>query len=83
MRYKFSNVDQAIIRSSLRKLPCKYRKAIILRFWYEYSIFEVAKFLRINWIEADFIIEEALIELKISCLSQPSFSIALDLQSAS
>ena len=82
MRYKFSYADQTIIRSLLRKLPCKYRKAIILRFWHEYSISDIAKILRITWVEADFVIEKALIELKTNCLKQPNFSRLLSLRSA-
>ena len=79
MTSEFSIEDQAIARSLLRKLPPKQRKVMVLRFWHNYSIFEIAKALRITWGEADKIIKEVLLNLKKECMKQPRFSRALKL----
>ncbi len=79
MPAKFSVEDQIIARSLSRKLRPRQRKAIVLRFWYEYSIFEVAKSLRVSWEDADRTIKDALAKLKQDCMEQPHFSRALKL----
>lgn len=79
MAAKFSVEDQIIARSLSRKLRPRQRKAIILRFWHEYTIFEVAKSLRVSWEEADKTIKVALAKLKQECMAQPHFSRALKL----
>lgn len=82
MTSEFSTEDQIIARSLLRRLPPKQRKAVILRFWHNYSIFEIAKALRVTWGEADKIIKDALLNLKKDCMKQPRFSRALKLSFA-
>lgn len=79
MSAKFSVEDQIIARSLSRKLRPRQRKAIILRFWHDYTIFEVAKSLRVSWEKADEIIKEALVKLKHECVEQPHFSKTLKL----
>ena len=79
MLTEFSTEDQLIARSLLKKLPPRQKKALVLRFWYNYSIFEVAKSLRLSWGEADSLIKDALMSLKKDCMKQPRFSRALKL----
>ena len=79
MPVKFSIEDQIIARLLSRNLPPKQRKAIVLRFWYDYSIFEIAKSLRMSWEEADRTLKNALAKLKKDCMEQPRFSKAFKL----
>ncbi|MDE3270100.1 MAG: sigma factor-like helix-turn-helix DNA-binding protein [Pseudomonadota bacterium] len=74
MTVKFSVEDQIIARSLSRKLKPRQRKAIVLRFWHSYSIFEVAKTLGMTWEQADRTIKDALAKLKHECAEQPHFS---------
>ncbi len=76
---EFSAEDQVIARSLLKKLPPRQKKAIVLRFWHNYSVFEIAKSLRVSWGEADSLLKDALISLKKDCMKQPRFSRALKL----
>lgn len=73
----FSAEDQVIVRSLLKRLPSKQKKAIVLRFWHNYSIFEIAKSLRVSWGEADVLLKDAMISLKKDCIRHPRFSRAL------
>jgi DNA-directed RNA polymerase specialized sigma24 family protein len=75
---EFTLDDKVIARSLLRDLPPKQRKALVLRFWHNYTLFEVAKALRITWSEADKIVKGALVQMKDECLSQPRFSRVLN-----
>ncbi len=75
----FTSEDQVIARSLLKRLPPRQRKAIVLRFWHNYSIFEVAKALRISWGEADQVIKHGLVKMKKDCMKNPRFSRALKL----
>lgn len=77
MTVKFSVEDQVIARSLSRKLRPRQRKAIVLRFWHNYTIFEVAKTLGLTWEQADRTIKDALTKLKRECVEQPHFSIAV------
>lgn len=79
MSVKFSVEDQVIAKSLSEKLCPRQQKAIILRFWHDSSIFEVAKSLGVTWEEADRIIKGALAKLKQGCVEQPHFSKALKL----
>ena len=74
MTVKFSVEDQIIARSLSRKLRPRQRKAIVLRFWHDYSIFEIAGLLGVSWDEADRMIKDALGKLKRGCMAQPHFS---------
>lgn len=77
MKDLFLNGDKIIVRSLLKKLPFKQRKAIILRFWYSQSISDVACALRITWDETDKILTNGLLMLKRECMTQPTFSRSL------
>ena len=79
---KFSVEDQIIARSLSRKLRPKQRQAVMLRFWHDCSIFEIAKFLGVTWDEADKIISDALARLKEQCLAHSRFSRAMQLPTA-
>ena len=82
MTVKFSVEDQIIARSLSRKLKPRQRKAIVLRFWHDYTIFEVAKTLGMTWEQADKTIKDALAKLKQECVEQPHFSRTLKLPCA-
>ena len=82
MAAKFSVEDQIIARSLSRKLKPKQRQAVMLRFWHDCSIFEIAKYLGVTWDEADRLIKAALDKLKQQCMAQPHFSRALQLPTA-
>lgn len=71
---EFSGTDRAIARALLKRLPPAQRKAVVLRFWHNYSVFEIAKALRVSWGEADSLLREALCKLKKDCIRQPHFS---------
>ena len=71
---KFSVEDQIIARSLSRKLKPKQRRAVLMRFWHDCSIFEIARSLGISWDEADRMIKDALGKLKQGCTAQPHFS---------
>lgn len=71
---EFSTADQIVARSILKRLPPAQKKAVVLRFWHNYSIFEIAKALRISWSEADSLLRAALLKMKKDCLGQPQFS---------
>ena len=79
---KFTEEDQVTARSLLKKLPPKQKKAIVLRFWHNYSVFEIARSLRVTWGEADSLIKDALLKMKKDCMKQPRFSRALKLSTA-
>ena len=74
MAAKFSVEDQIIARSLSRKLRSRQRQAVVLRFWHDCSIFEIAKSLGVTWDEADRAIKDALAKLKQECVAQPHFS---------
>lgn len=74
MEALFSSRDHVIARSLMKQLPPKQRKAVVLRFWHNYSIFEIAKSLRVTWVEADKILSKALVKMKRECVKQPHFS---------
>ena len=74
MAAKFSVEDQIIARSLSRKLLPKQRQAVMLRFWHDCSIFEIARSLGVTWDEADRMIKDALSKLKQGCMAQPHFS---------
>jgi DNA-directed RNA polymerase specialized sigma24 family protein len=76
---EFTQEDQVIARSLLKRLPPKQKKAIVLRFWHNYSIFEIAKSLRLTWGETDSLIKDALLKMKKDCMKQPRFSRAVKL----
>lgn len=78
----FSVEDQIIARSLSRKLKPKQRQAVMLRFWHDCSIFEIAKSLGVSWDEADKIIRDALARLKEQCLAHPHFSKTMPLPTA-
>ena len=71
---KFSVEDRVIARSLSRKLKPKQRQAVLMRFWHDCSIFEIAKSLGVTWDEADRMIKDALARLKQGCMAQPHFS---------
>ena len=74
MELEFTLEDKIIARSMLRKLPPKQRKALVLRFWHNYTSFEVAKALRVTWGEGETIVTEAIKTLKEEISGQPRFS---------
>ena len=79
---KFSNEDQIIVRSLLRKLPQRQQKAIILIFWDNYSVSEVARKLKVSWEEADKTILRGLMKLRNECMDHPRFSRSFNYLSA-
>lgn len=70
----FSVEDQIIARSLSRKLKPRQRQVVMLRFWHDCSIFEIARLLGISWDKADTVIKDALAKLKQECMAQPHFS---------
>ena len=70
----FSEVDHLIVRTAVSQLSSKECAAITLRFWENFSIQEVAKALRVDWNNADALIDKALKKLWTLCLSYPQFS---------
>ena len=74
MILRFSLEDEVIVRSLLKQLPKKQRKAIILRFWEGYLIEEVATKLKISWREADKLITTGLLKIKKECMAHPRSS---------
>lgn len=71
---KFSGRDKEILRVGLSVLPFWERHILVLRFWENYSIKEIAKALEMEWDEVDKSIEESQQKLKKFCLSFPEFS---------
>lgn len=76
---KFSTEDQIIVRSLLKKLPPRQRKVIILRFWHNHSVSEIARKMKITWEETEKLLNDGLSKLKEDCMDQPRFSRALSL----
>lgn len=80
---KFTAVDIKILRSALSKLPLCERHMIILRFWENYSIEEIAEEFGMDWNSVDSIIERTLKHLKRICLNDPKFSFNCEQTNAS
>ena len=70
----FSLEDRVIVRSLIKGLPEKQKKAIILHFWKNQSISKVAKKMDINWEEAEKIITKGLLKIKKQCMEHPRCS---------
>ena len=58
----------------VQKLPLNQKKALIMRFWCNYSISDVSKKMRLNWEEADQLIENGLKALRKEFFEQFQFS---------
>lgn len=70
----FTNDDIKIIRRALKELQVIEWKILYLRFWENYSIFEIADSLEMKWEEVNLIIENLFVQLKDVCLKDPTFS---------
>jgi DNA-directed RNA polymerase specialized sigma24 family protein len=75
--YNFSELDKKIAVAMVRKLPQKERRAIILRFWDELRVDEIATRMRMSWQETNLLIESGLTKLKGQCVESPCFSKAV------
>ena len=72
----FNEFDKNLVRSFLRKLPQDQRTAIVLKFWEDYSLSQIASELEITWDGAAHLIENGIQSLRKYCLSHPEFSLA-------
>lgn len=70
----FNEVDYLVVRRAMDDLPLLEKLAVELRFFHNFSIEEISRFLRIGWDEASSILDESLLILKLKCLSDPEFS---------
>lgn len=52
------------LREALKGLPPESQRAVFLRFWENNTIEEIAKDLRVSWDHADFLIDQAIFELR-------------------
>ncbi|MCY4644969.1 MAG: sigma-70 region 4 domain-containing protein [Bacteriovoracales bacterium] len=70
----FSIWDRAILTAMIRRLPKKQRRAVYLRFWFDMTIQQIARKMRLSWSESHQLIEEGVSRLKDLCLRHPTFS---------
>jgi hypothetical protein len=70
----FNEVDYLVVRRAMDDLPLLEKLAVELRFFHNFSIEEISRFLRIGWDEASSMLDESLLILKSKCLSDPEFS---------
>lgn len=60
----YSEENKELVRIAVKSMEGKMKTALILRFWESLTIEEIAKELRISWIEADQLIEKGIEEIR-------------------
>lgn len=70
----FKTTDYLAVRRAMDELPLIEKLVIEMRFFHNFSISEIARHLRIEWAEADELIESVLPVLRRICLGDSSFS---------
>ena len=78
----FQSNDYRTIRRAMDELPLIEKLVIEMRFFHNFSISEIARYLRIGWDEADCLIQSVLPILRGSCLAEHGFSRSPQLQRA-
>ena len=70
----FSSKDHGILREAVGGLEETERAVVIMRFWENRTLDEIAEVLGITWREVEKFLSRALEKLKASCLLAPGFS---------
>jgi len=70
----FKTIDYLTVRRAIDELPLIEKLVIEMRFFHNYSISEIARYLRIGWDDADSLIQSVLPILRRICLNDPCFS---------
>lgn len=70
----FPKTDYLVVRQAIARLPASQMKVVVLRFWSNYSLIEIARLMRLSYDAVERLLSQALIQLRILCLSDPSFS---------
>ncbi len=73
MKTRFLIEDDMIVRSLVKQLPRQQRKAILLRFWKDYSLPEIAMNLNITTKKASKLLKKGLLKIKFGCIEHPNF----------
>ena len=78
--YKFSSIDQHLLRKGVLTLPFHEQQILIYRFWENLSIEEISRFLNLSWGEVDRSLEKSFRFLREFCLKQNEFSLSIFVQ---
>ena len=70
----FSAKDHAIVRNAIAQLEGHEHTIILMRFWENNTIDEIAEILDLTWQEVERYLSQALTKLKAFCLNHPGFS---------
>ena len=73
--YSFKTHDQIIATSMVRKLTDTQRQIIVMRYWQNKTIDDIAQKLGLSWAKTNMIINLALDNLKKLCTDQPTFGL--------
>ncbi len=70
----FTKGDHDFIRKAVIGLPKNEGSVVLLRFWNENSIEEIAGILNLNLKQVELLLHKAILRLKTQCLHHPEFS---------
>ena len=77
-RNQFTSLDHIIVRRVLKRMPRFLSQIITMRFWWNYSLLDIAEEFGISELDADRLIERGLREIRNECLQTPAFSRSID-----
>ena len=60
---KYNKFEKELIKESIEKLNKKQRKIIFLHFYKKRSVTEISKTMRMSWVDANSLLEEAMNDL--------------------
>ncbi|MCT4642779.1 MAG: sigma-70 region 4 domain-containing protein [Bacteriovoracaceae bacterium] len=69
----FNDEDKRMLLLALARIETRRRKSIVLRFWHNYSIAEIAKELKVSWDRADHLVEDTILMLRRILISEMDF----------
>jgi len=70
----FTGKDHSIVREAVGKLDKTEHTIVLMRFWEQNTISEIAEILDLSWTEVESRLTQALEKLKAFCLSKADFS---------
>ena len=71
----FTLKDHILVKRAMASvLTDNEQEAIILRFWIEQTLFEIGEALAITYVEADRLVNRAMLKIREYCLRHPEFS---------
>lgn len=69
----FSKEEQKVVREAVLRLPIDEKLIVLLRFWENNSIQDIAETLEMPWDEVERSLKKSLKKLKELCTADPNF----------